>query len=70
MNPTNSKKPQAGVMRVTADRTLTEMQQLEAMAAKLLETARALPPGPACSDFLEEIGKFGVRIAALKAKAN
>lgn len=68
MKPTSSKRPRAGVVSVTADGTLTEMRQLEAMAAKLLETARMLPPGPACSDFLKEIGKFGVRIAALKAK--
>jgi hypothetical protein len=27
-------------------RTLTEMQELEAMAAELLKTARKLPPGP------------------------
>jgi hypothetical protein len=66
MYPTNSKKPQAGVMSVTS--ALTEMQQLDVMAAKLLETALRLPAGPACSDFLKEIGKFGVRIAALKAR--
>jgi hypothetical protein len=55
-------------MTVSADRTLTEMEQLEAMAAKLLETARKLPAGPVCRDILEEIRKFGVRIVALKAK--
>ena len=37
--------PGVGVVTVSADRTLTEMQQLEAMAAKLLETARKLPAG-------------------------
>jgi len=52
----------------SADRTLTEMQQLEAMAAKLLETARKLPAGPVCRDLLKEIEKFRVRIATLKAK--
>jgi hypothetical protein len=52
----------------TADRTLTEMQQLEAMAVKLLETARKLPARPVRHDILKEIRKFRVRIAALKAK--
>jgi hypothetical protein len=68
MNITDSKGPHVGVMTVSADRTLTEMQQLKAMAAKLLETARKLPAGPVCRDILKEIAKFRVRIAALKAK--
>jgi hypothetical protein len=68
MNEIDSKRPHVGMASVSVDRTLTEMQQLEAMAAKLLETARKLPAGPVCRDILEEIGKFGVRIAALKAK--
>ncbi len=38
------------------------------MAAKLLETARKLPAGPVRNDILKEIGKFRVRITALKAK--
>jgi hypothetical protein len=64
-----SKRPHAaGVASVFPDRTLTEMQQLEAMVAKLLETTLRLPAGPVCRDFLKEIGKFGIRIAALKAK--
>ena len=52
----------------SAHRTITEMQDLEAMAAKLLETARKLPAGPIRSDILKEIGKFRARINALKAK--
>jgi hypothetical protein len=68
MNKIDSKGPQVGVVTELADRTLTEMPQLEAMAAKLLETARKLPAGPVRCDILEEIDKFGVRIAALKAK--
>jgi hypothetical protein len=67
MNKIDSKRPRVGVASVSVDRTLTEMRQLEAMA-KLLETARKLPAGPLYRDILEEIGKFGVRIAALKAK--
>jgi hypothetical protein len=66
MNPNFSERPRAGVVSVT-DQTL-DIQQLEVMAAKLLETALRLPAGPACSNFLKEIGKFGVRIAALKAR--
>jgi hypothetical protein len=52
----------------STDRTLTEMQELEAMAAKLLRTVRKLPPGSVRHDLLKEIGKFRVRITALKAK--
>lgn len=68
MNIIDGKEPHVGVVTVSPDRTLTEMQQLEAMAAKLLETARKLPAGPVSRDILEEIGKFRVRIEALKAK--
>jgi hypothetical protein len=49
----------------SADRT---MQDLEAMATKLLETARKLPPGPERHDILKEIRKFHEQIIALKAK--
>ena len=52
----------------STDRTPTEMQDLAEMAAKLLKTARNLPPGPVRHDILKEIGKFRVRIAALKPK--
>ena len=52
----------------SAHRTITEIQDLKAMAAKLLETARKLPAGPVRNDILKEIGKFRVRIKALKAK--
>jgi hypothetical protein len=52
----------------SVDRTPTEMQELEAMAAKLLRTARKLPPGPVRYDILKEIRKFRARITALKAK--
>ena len=52
----------------SAHRTITEMQDLEAMAEKLLETARKLPAGPIRRDILKEIGKFRARINALKAK--
>ncbi len=52
----------------SAHRTRTEIQDLKAMAAKLLETARKLPAGPVRSDILKEIRKFRVRITALKAK--
>ena len=52
----------------SAQRKITEMQDLEAMAAKLLETARKLPAGPIRRDILKEIGKFRARINALKPK--
>ena len=44
------------------------MQDLETMAAKLLEIARKLPQGSERHSILKEIGKFRVRITALKAK--
>jgi hypothetical protein len=52
----------------SADQTRKEMQDLEAMAAKLLETARKLPAGPVRHDILKQVGKFRARITALKAK--
>jgi len=47
---------------------LKEMQALEEIAAKLLKTARKLPPGSERHGILKETGKFRVRITALKAK--
>jgi hypothetical protein len=44
----------------------TKLQELEEMAAKLLATARKLPPGPDRSNILREIGRFRVQIAALQ----
>ena len=52
----------------STDRTPLDIQELEEMVAKLLETARKLPAGPVRNDILKEIGKFIARIAALKAK--
>ena len=52
----------------STDRTPIDIQELEEMVAKLLETARKLPAGPVRHDILKEIGKFTARIAALKAK--
>ena len=42
------------------------MQDLEEMAAKLLEAARKLPPGPSRHETLKEIGRFRARIVALQ----
>jgi hypothetical protein len=47
---------------------MTEVQTLEEIAAKLLKTARKLPPGSERRGILKKIGKFRVRITALKAK--
>jgi hypothetical protein len=66
MNITDSKRSK--VVTLSAGRALTEMEQLETMAAKVMETACRLPAGSVGRASLEEIGKFGVRIAALKAK--
>ncbi len=42
------------------------LQELLEMAAKLLATARELPPGQDHHNALREIGRFRARIAALK----
>jgi hypothetical protein len=43
-----------------------EILILEKLAIELLQTARQLPPGTKRHDILKEIGKFRVRIAALR----
>lgn len=68
MNKIDGKRPLVGVVTVSADRAPAEMQELEAMAARLLETARKLPAGQVCRDILAEIENFRVRIVALKAR--
>ena len=45
----------------SADRTPLDIQELEEMVTKLLETARKLPAGPVRHDILKEIGKFIAR---------
>jgi hypothetical protein len=52
--------------RAKPDANKQIVQQLEAMAKKLLETARKLPPGPTRHDFLKEIGRFRAQISALR----
>jgi hypothetical protein len=42
------------------------LQELEEMAARLLALARKLPPGQQRYDMVRQIGRFRVRIAALK----
>jgi hypothetical protein len=42
------------------------LQELEEMAVRLLALARKLPPGQQRHDVVREIGRFRVRIAALK----
>jgi len=44
------------------------LRELEEVCAKLLQTARKIPPGPARQTTLKEIGKFRVRISTLKAE--
>ena len=41
------------------------MHDLEEKAAKLLETASKLPPGPERHELLKEIGTFRARIAKI-----
>jgi hypothetical protein len=78
---TNSVKLHAGTLRARQEeRTATRraggegemraerLQELEAMAAKLLETARNLPPGSDRQSILKEIWKLRVRITTPKAE--
>jgi hypothetical protein len=44
------------------------MQDLEEMAAKLLETARKLPPGAEQHALLEQIRIFRIKLSAVAAK--
>jgi hypothetical protein len=44
------------------------LQELEEIAAKLIATARELPPGQDHHNALQEIGRFLARIAALKRR--
>jgi hypothetical protein len=43
------------------------LQELEEIAAKLLATARELPPGQEHHNALREIGRFRAQIAALQS---
>src|SRR5438876_4444188 len=52
----------------TAKRNGDKMHDLEEKAAKLLETASKLPPGPERHELLKEIGTFRARIAVIIAK--
>ena len=45
-------------------------EDLEEIAAKLLQSARGLPHGPERQKILKQISSFRLRIAALKAKMN
>jgi hypothetical protein len=42
------------------------LRELEEMAAKLLTTARKLPPGPERHSIFKQIGRFRARIIALQ----
>ena len=56
--------------RVDVKRVEKEVpRDLEEIAAKLLQAARKLPPGPDRQSILKEIRKFRARITALMAKA-
>ena len=44
----------------------TKLRELEDMAARLLATARKLPPGPERINILQEIGRFRSQIISLQ----
>ena len=47
---------------------MRKMQDLEEMAANLLEVARKIPPGPDRHESLKEIGRFRMRVAEIQAR--
>jgi hypothetical protein len=53
-----------------SDPMLTKVQDLEEIAAKLLETARKIPPGPVRHDSLKEIGRLRVLVQTCVPSAN
>ena len=46
--------------------TTQQLQDLEQLAAELLETARKLPPGPDRQDALKRVGSFVIQIASMQ----
>jgi hypothetical protein len=56
------------VVFCTAKCSGDKMQDLEKMAAKLLETARKLPPGAEQHALLEQIATFRIKLSAVAAK--
>jgi hypothetical protein len=51
-----------------SDNAETQHDELDRIAAKLLQTASELPPGSERDSFLNEIGQIRLRLSALKAK--
>ncbi|MDQ1387459.1 MAG: hypothetical protein QOF56_913 [Acidobacteriaceae bacterium] len=45
-----------------------ELEALDQIAAKLLQTANKLPPGPERHDLLKEVGKIRSQLFELMAK--
>ena len=56
----------SGELKAKEKMRAARLQELEEMAARLLALARKLPPGQQRHDVVREIGRFRVRIAALK----
>jgi hypothetical protein len=50
----------------TLQKRAARLQELEELGAKLLATARKLPPGPDRHNMLQEIGRFRAKVAALQ----
>ena len=62
----NCKWTALGMIEKLAPPAVARLQELEEMAARLLALARKLPPGQRRYDIMQEIGRFRVRIAAIK----
>ena len=61
-----AKLDRTGMTEKLAPPLVARMQELEEMAATLLALARKLPPGQQRYDIMQQIGRFRVKIAALK----
>jgi hypothetical protein len=56
----------SGELKAKEKMRAARLQELEEMAARLIALARQLPPGQQRHDVVREIGRFRMRIAALK----
>jgi len=61
-----TRSSERGELKAKEKMRAARLQELEEMAARLLALARKLPPGQQRHDIVPEIGRFRVRIAALK----
>jgi hypothetical protein len=62
-----SVQDRARQLKAKGEMKAASLQELEEMAAKLLATARQLPPGQNRHNALREVGRFRAQIIALQS---